>query len=127
MFTKLFLIKRILLVSLLLCCLFLIGSCTTSTSEKTLEPKVYVTNTGNKYHSQDCFYLSRSKKAIGLYQAQSKHYSACSYCHGTPNGYIEVSYKTTKTNNCSETTFGLVLIIAFGSCTIYALIPKDKN
>lgn len=50
------------------------------------EPKVYITQTGNHYHSKDCHYL-RSKIAIGLYQAQERGYSACSYCGGEPDGW----------------------------------------
>lgn len=56
---------------------------------KTTEPRVYITKTGSFYHSADCHYL-RSQIPIGLYQAKRRGYSACSYCNGQPDGYIEI-------------------------------------
>ena len=59
---------------------------TTAYADTKQEPKVYITNTGNYYHSTDCHYL-QSKIPIGLYTAQERGYSACSYCGGKPDGY----------------------------------------
>jgi competence protein ComEC len=42
---------------------------------------VYITNTGKKYHSDGCQYLSKSKIAITLKDAKSEGYTACSKCH----------------------------------------------
>ena len=58
------------------------------------QPKVYTTNYGEKYHNETCHYLHSSKNARGLDEAKSKGYSACSYCHGIPNGTIEVERVT---------------------------------
>lgn len=52
----------------------------------TIQPKVYITDTGKYYHSKDCHYL-RSKIPIGLYTAKEKGYTACSYCGGKSDGY----------------------------------------
>lgn len=43
---------------------------------------VYITDTGEKYHGNNCFYLNNSKKAISLSVALNRGYTACSYCHG---------------------------------------------
>ena len=42
---------------------------------------VYVTNTGEKYHSYDCHYL-KSVNAIGKNEAEKRGYAECSYCNG---------------------------------------------
>lgn len=47
----------------------------------TLEAQtVYVTRTGEKYHSSGCQYLRRSKIAIELSDALDNRYTACSVC-----------------------------------------------
>ena len=42
--------------------------------------KVYVTNSGKKYHSAGCQYLSRSCHAIDLKDAIAEGYTPCSRC-----------------------------------------------
>ena len=42
---------------------------------------VYVTRTGEKYHSNGCQYLRKSKIAISLQDAVSSGYDACSRCN----------------------------------------------
>jgi len=42
---------------------------------------VYITKTGNKYHSDGCRYLSRSCYAISLEDAVEEGYTACSVCN----------------------------------------------
>ena len=42
---------------------------------------VYVTRTGSKYHESGCRYLSDSKIAMSLSDAQARGYSPCSVCH----------------------------------------------
>jgi Predicted hydrolase (metallo-beta-lactamase superfamily) len=42
---------------------------------------VYVTNTGEKYHTDGCQYLRKSKIAITLKDAKSQGYTPCSKCH----------------------------------------------
>ena len=41
---------------------------------------VYVTNTGTKYHTSGCHYLSKSKIAIRIDSAITRDYTACSVC-----------------------------------------------
>ena len=41
---------------------------------------VYITNTGSKYHSDGCRYLSRSCIPISLSEAKSEGYEPCSVC-----------------------------------------------
>ncbi len=43
-------------------------------------PVVYVTETGTKYHKNNCSYLSKSKIEITLEKAQDKGYTRCSKC-----------------------------------------------
>lgn len=50
------------------------------TASDTNELTVYITDTGSKYHRDGCRYLSRSKHAISLSDAQSMGYDACSVC-----------------------------------------------
>ena len=42
---------------------------------------VYITKTGQKYHTGDCRYLSQSKIAIELKEATQNGYDACSVCN----------------------------------------------
>lgn len=57
------------------------------------EPKVYVTRTGDHYHSGGCRYLHSSQIAKGKYQAIEEGYFACSVCGGRSSGTITVTYK----------------------------------
>ncbi len=41
---------------------------------------VYITNTGKKYHSSGCRYLSKSRIPISLTKAKQRGYTACSVC-----------------------------------------------
>ena len=42
---------------------------------------VYITNSGKKYHSADCSYLSKSKISIDKNSAISRGYTPCSKCN----------------------------------------------
>ena len=42
---------------------------------------VYITNTGEKYHSSGCRYLSKSKIPISLSDAKARGYTPCSVCN----------------------------------------------
>lgn len=53
------------------------------------EPCVYVTDTGDCYHSKSCHYLY-SSRAIGIEVAKGKGYRACSQCGGRSVGTIRV-------------------------------------
>lgn len=54
------------------------------------QPLVYVTKTGDCYHSGDCHHLSRSAYPKGLYQAQNSGYRACNTCGGRSYSTIQV-------------------------------------
>jgi hypothetical protein len=41
---------------------------------------VYITDTGAKYHTGSCRYLSRSKHPISLRDAKAQGYDACKVC-----------------------------------------------
>jgi hypothetical protein len=47
---------------------------------KGLEPTVYVTRTGSKYHNDGCRYLKKSKIAVTLSEAKRLGNTACSVC-----------------------------------------------
>jgi len=44
------------------------------------EPTVYITDTGDKYHSLGCRYLSRSSIPLNLGEAKARGYTPCSVC-----------------------------------------------
>lgn len=54
---------------------------TDTTEEEPVEVVVYVTKTGEKYHSDGCQYLSRSQIPISLADAKAGGYTPCSKCH----------------------------------------------
>ena len=83
-------IKPLFLLLLLLVCSLVPMGVYTGSAENGYrpEPKVYVTEYGEKYHSYGCQYLRESCIAIGIYKAQSKGYTACSKCRGIPSGTI---------------------------------------
>jgi competence protein ComEC len=47
---------------------------------QTKQQTVYITNTGKKYHTATCRYLSHSKIPISLKDAKAQGYTACSVC-----------------------------------------------
>lgn len=51
------------------------------TQSQKVETTVYVTNTGEKYHSNGCQYLRKSQIEISLDSAKSQGYTPCSRCH----------------------------------------------
>ena len=48
---------------------------------QTQSATVYVTNTGEKYHSAGCSYLRKSQIAVSLSDAKAQGYSPCSRCN----------------------------------------------
>lgn len=76
------------------------------------QPCVYITNTGNHYHSSSCHYLSRSKIAIGKQQAIDAGYLCCSVCKGTSSGTISVSYTKKVQVDPTNRNIGLSVFIA---------------
>ncbi|MDR0731937.1 MAG: hypothetical protein LBF63_09725, partial [Treponema sp.] len=49
-------------------------------AETSADSTVYVTNTGKKYHREDCSSLSRSKIALSLADAAVSGYEPCTIC-----------------------------------------------
>ncbi|MGB5105567.1 MAG: thermonuclease family protein [Candidatus Zixiibacteriota bacterium] len=45
---------------------------------------VFVTATGKKYHSENCRYLAKSKRAVTFISARAAGYLPCSVCGGNP-------------------------------------------
>ena len=66
--------KTSLMASAVLLFLSLLFFCTKA------DPRVYITATGTKYHTDSCSYLAKSKIPISLSWAVEKGYSPCSRC-----------------------------------------------
>ena len=64
-----------------------------STVEAVTEPKVYITESGGRYHSGNCHYLKYSKRAMGVHEAIGEGYSACVYCGGRSSETVLVEYE----------------------------------
>ena len=62
-----------------------------NTGFKHEEPLVYVTRTGEKYHSSGCGYLWASSIPRGLNEAKKVGYTACSRCGGKASGTITIN------------------------------------
>lgn len=54
---------------------------TSSTHARHSTKYVYITKTGEKYHTSTCRYLWNSKIKISLSSAKEQGYTACSVCH----------------------------------------------
>src|SRR5258708_2147280 len=69
---------------------------------------VYITNTGQKYHTGGCRYLSKSKIAIELKNAVNQNYVACKVCGPPQTGQTKKNDNNTNTETvstqCSATT-----------------------
>ena len=57
------------------------SSIRTPVADDNISTTVYITKTGDCYHSSDCGYLSRSKIAISKSTAINTGYRPCSRCH----------------------------------------------
>jgi len=51
-----------------------------TTAATTSPEKVFITDTGNKYHREGCQFLRKSKRAISLNEAKANGYEPCSKC-----------------------------------------------
>lgn len=58
-----------------------------------MQPLVYVTETGECYHSYNCRYLSKSCYPKGMYQAIASGYRACSTCGGRGYGTVQAEVR----------------------------------
>ena len=92
------------------------------------EPKVYVTNYGDCYHSSDCSYLHSSKIAIGKDKARNQGYYACSRCNGISSGTIDVTYyKQVEKDMTSEIITKSIIGGLVVSLIVYVFIPIKKD
>lgn len=94
------------------------------------QPLVYVTKTGECYHSYRCSHLSRSAYPKGLYQAMDSGYRRCSTCHGSAYGTIQVeTYEPYEVTDYSMAIFFSFAKVVFFAPIIYILIYKllDKT
>lgn len=83
------------------------------------QPRVYVTNYGDKYHNGACQYLHSSRNAMGRTQAYDEGYTACSECGGRPSGTITVTYeKRIEKDPTARNVWG-----GIGLSVLMALIP----
>jgi hypothetical protein len=64
---------------------------------------VYITKTGEKYHSEDCRYLRKSSYAIKLSDAKAKGYTPCSVCN-PPQSVCNTPTPVTSSPSSGSTT-----------------------
>lgn len=92
------------------------------------EPKVYVTQYGDCYHSYDCSYLHSSKIPKGKNQAKQQGYRVCSRCYGTASGTIEVTYYKQVEKDMTNDIITKSIVGGFiVSSIIYVFIPKKDS
>ena len=66
---------------------------------------VYITDTGEKYHSISCRYLKQSKHEVSLEKAQQRGYSACKVCKPSTKKSTSVKSATSsKTTSSTKST-----------------------
>ncbi len=65
--------RRNILAAIILCALLMAVVASAAVT-------VYITETGNKYHTSGCRYLSKSKIAISLDEAKAQGYAPCGAC-----------------------------------------------
>lgn len=106
---------------------FIINACffqkiTTIVTTGHYEPQVYITPSGNCYHNDSCSYIT-SISPIGLYQAQSRGFTACLHCDGLPCGSIWI--KETKHSDYSNNyllSFSISFVLIYS--VAYVLLKK---
>jgi len=61
--------------------LTMLAGCEKNSNDKNLQTQiVYITETGHKYHRENCRYLKSSKIPIELYKAKEEGYTPCLVC-----------------------------------------------
>lgn len=91
------------------------------------EPKVYVTQYGDCYHSADCSYLHSSRVAKGKDKAKEQGYRACSRCYGIASGTIEVTYyKQVEKDMTKSIVIQSIIGGLLVGVVVYAIIPKKS-
>ena len=90
--------KRIILI---VCVLFSVSASIFTVSADNGSTIVYVTDSGEKYHSAGCRYLSRSQNSITLEDAVDNGYSPCSRCNPPvyDGGAVDVTPSTESKEN----------------------------
>lgn len=91
-----------------------------NTGFKHEEPLVYVTRTGEKYHSAGCGYLWASSFPRGLDEARKAGYTVCSRCGGKARGTITVnnygaSFGISSLIMCALVCFGFIIYNKFST------------
>ncbi|MGA9767558.1 MAG: thermonuclease family protein [Blastocatellia bacterium] len=59
------------------------GASSSAASTSSSEPSVFISSTDRVYHKSGCELLGKKKQAIGLSEARSKGYTACSRCYAS--------------------------------------------
>lgn len=59
------------------------GSNSTPASTSSSEPSVFISSNDRLYHKSGCELLGKKKQAVGLSEARSKGYTACSRCYAS--------------------------------------------
>ncbi|MFH6985275.1 hypothetical protein [Marinoscillum luteum] len=72
------------------------------TSAYTQEAKVFVTDTGTKYHRENCKYLRYSRSELTIKSAKEKGYEACKVCKPSPS--VNSSDTTSQVTQKIQTT-----------------------
>jgi len=84
---------------------------------------VYITQTGKKYHSYSCSYLSSSKTSIDLSEAKAKGFTACSRCK--PDSNVDANVKTEKKSETNTKVKKQTNTTTSGQCE--AITKKGKR
>lgn len=82
-------IKRIVLVILIICLTIGINSFFHEDGNKASQTIVYITRTGECYHSGSCGYLHSSKIPVTLGDAIARGYRPCSRCSAPSASYVQ--------------------------------------
>ena len=85
------------------------------------QERVIVTETGECYHYPTCHYL-HSSIPMGLEQAKSKGYRACSYCGGKTSGVIDVEIRIPQEIDITPHIRNESLLAASAATGIYIVI-----
>ncbi len=93
------------------------------------EPKVYITPTGECYHTFSCSYITRTYE-IGVYQAKEKGYRPCSHCGGKSKGeiFIEgIEPQPEHNNYFGSFVLSFILVIAIPTTILIFCLYSEKE
>ena len=87
------------------------------------QPRIYITEYGDKYHATDCHYLHASKIAKSLIEAQNEGYTPCSHCHGRCDGAILINkIVSKKADNTPAVQRQSAFFSAVSCCFFYSFL-----